>query len=190
MIRLAWVLATAATLLVLGTAAAQSRALPRIGVAPPFALHAQDGRPLALADLRGKVVVLDFIFTSCTDTCPLQTRKLARLRPQLGPEAYFVSITLDPQRDTPAVLQAYARRQGADLGHWAFLTGEPTHIRELARGYGVIVGRTGPGGLIHNALTSVIDRTGTLRVQYLGTRYDLAELGADVRSLIQERGLP
>ena len=190
MLRLAWVLATAATLLVLGTAAAQSRALPRIGVAPPFALHAQDGRPLALADLRGKVVVLDFIFTSCTDTCPLQTRKLARLRPQLGPEAYFVSITLDPQRDTPAVLQAYARRQGADLGHWAFLTGEPTHIRELARGYGVIVGRTGPGGLIHNALTSVIDRTGTLRVQYLGTRYDLAELGADVRSLIQERGLP
>jgi protein SCO1/2 len=159
-------------------------------VAPPFALHAQDGRPLALADLRGKVVVLDFIFTSCTDTCPLQTRKLARLRTELGPQAYFVSITLDPQRDTPAALQAYARRQGADLVHWAFLTGNPAQIREIARGYGVIAGRSGPDGLTHNALTSVIDRAGVLRVQYIGARYDPAELGADVRSLIQERGLP
>lgn len=153
-------------------------------------MHAQDGRPLALADLRGKVVVLDFIFTSCTDTCPLQTRKLARLRTQLGPEAYFVSITLDPQRDTPAVLQTYARRQGANLHDWAFLTGDPAQIRRVARSYGVIAARSGPTGLTHNSLTSVIDRAGTLRVQYLGTRYDLAELSADVLSLIQERGLP
>jgi len=190
MIRLARVLATATTLLALGTAAAQSGALPRIGVAQPFALQAQDGRPLALADLRGKVVVLDFIFASCADSCPLQTRKLARLRTELGPQAYFVSITLDPQRDTPAVLKAYARRQGANLRDWAFLTGSPAQIREVARGYGVIMSRSGPGGLVHNTLTSVIDRAGTLRVQYMGGRYDLAELSADVHSLIQERGLP
>jgi protein SCO1/2 len=190
MARFAPLLAIGAALLALGTVAAEGGALPRIGAAPAFALRTQDGRPLTLADLRSKVVVLDFIFTSCTDTCPLQTRKLARLRSELGPEAYFVSITLDPQHDTPAALRAYAHRQGADLGHWAFLTGDPAQIREVARAYGVIVGRTGSGDLIHNALTSVIDRTGTLRVQYLGTRYDPAELRADVRSLMQDRSLP
>jgi protein SCO1/2 len=184
------VLAAAAMLLALRAAAAQSGALPRIGAAPPFALRTQDGRPLALADLRGRVVVLDFIFTSCADTCPLQTRKLARLRTELGPEAYFVSITLDPQRDTAAALQSYARRQGANLGNWSFLTGDPAQIREVARGYGVIVDRTGPVALVHNTLTSVIDRAGMLRVQYVGARYDPAELRADVRSLIQERSLP
>jgi protein SCO1/2 len=184
------VLAIAATLLALGAAAAGNGELPRIGMAPPFTLMTQDGRPLALADLRGKVVVLDFIFTSCTDTCPLQTRKLARLQPALGPETYFVSITLDPQRDTPAALRAYAVRHGADLGHWAFLTGDPAQIRAVARSYGVIADRAGPAGLTHNPLTSVIDRTGTLRVQYLGARYDPAELRADIRTLLQPRAQP
>jgi protein SCO1 len=133
-------------------------------------------------------VVVDFIFTSCADTCPLQTRKLARLRSQVGPEAYFVSITLDPERDTPAVLRSYARLQGADLAHWAFLTGDPARVLAIARSYGVIAASAGSAGLVHNALTSVIDRAGTLRVQYLGTQFDPLELGSDIRTLIQERG--
>jgi protein SCO1/2 len=185
-VRSAASLAAACLAAVLGAAGAAE--LPRIGPAPPFSLRAQDARALALSDLRGQVVVVDFIFTACTDFCPLQTRKLARLRRELGPEVYFVSITLDPEHDTPAALRSYARQQGADLDHWAFLSGDLAAIRALARRYGVFATRGGSAGLLHNALTSVIDRAGTLRVQYLGTRFDEAELGADIRSLVRERG--
>ena len=169
-----------------GTAHAASKpeALPTIGPAAPFALTAQDERRLSLGDLRGKVVVLTFIYTTCIDTCPLLTAKMAGLQARLGPDfaqrVFFVSVTVDPERDTPAVLKGYGAAHGARFDGWAFLTGTPAEIRE------VFYKKTARGDVDHTFLTSVIDPRGLLRVQYLGVRFEPTELLNDVRSLLGE----
>lgn len=171
-------------------AAKKGDTLPRIDSAPEFTLTTQDGNRLSLQELRGKVVVVTFIFASCTDSCPLLTHKLAtlqsRLGPDFGPQAFFVSVTVDPERDTPEVLKRYASAHGAQLSGWAFLTGTPGEIREIARRYGVAYGKLPSGDMDHTFLTSLVDRSGMLRVQYLGVRFDPDELLGDVRSLLRE----
>ena len=171
-------------------AAPKSEALPTIGPAPAFTLTAQDERRVSLADLRGKVVVLTFIYTTCTDTCPLLTAKMASLQGRLGPDfarrVFFVSITVDPERDTPAVLKGYGAAHGARFDGWAFMTGTPGEIREVAKGYGIFSKKTARGDVDHTFLTSVIDARGRLRVQYLGVRFDPTELLNDVRQALAE----
>jgi protein SCO1 len=184
-------LAIAAGWLAVAGAAGKDTSLPRIGPAPEFTLTTQDGNRLSLEELRGKVVVATFIFASCTDACPLLTAKMAtfqsRLGADFGPQAFFVSVTVDPERDTPEVLKRYASAHGAELAGWAFLTGTPTEIRDVTRRYGVAYKKTPRGDVGHTFLTSLVDRNGTLRVQYLGVRFDPDELLKDIRSLLQER---
>ena len=165
-------------------------ALPVIGPAPPFALTAQDGRRVSLGELRGKVVVVTFIYASCADTCPLLTAKMAGLQTRLGadfgPRVMFVSISVDPERDTPEVLGRYADAHRANAAGWAFLTGSAAEIKDVARRYGVFYKKQPRGDVDHTFLTSLIDRQGTLRVQYLGIRYDADEMLRDLRSLVSE----
>src|SRR5467141_2759697 len=115
------------------------RRLPVIGPAPPFTLTSQDGAPVALADLRGKVVALAFIYTGCPDICPMLTQKMVDVQDALGAEfgakVAFVSITLDPERDTPEVLNDYAQFWGAKPEGWTFLTGSPEAVRDVTRRY-------------------------------------------------------
>jgi protein SCO1 len=169
-------------------AAPKPEALPTIGLAPPFALTTQDERRLSLNDLRGKVVVLTFIYTTCADTCPLLTAKIASLQPRLGPDfarrVFFVSVSVDPERDTPARLRGYGAAHGARFDGWAFLTGTPAEIREVAKRYGIYYKKTARGDVDHTFLTSVIDQRGMLRVQYMGVRFEPTELLNDVRSLL------
>jgi protein SCO1 len=171
-------------------AAPKSESLPTIGPAPAFSLTSQDERRLSLADLRGKVVVLTFIYTTCADTCPLLTAKMAGLQGRLGVDfgarVFFASVTVDPERDTPAVLKTYGAAHGARFDGWAFLTGTPAEIRDVARRYGVFVKKTARGDVDHTFLTSVIDARGVLRVQYMGTRFDPTELLADIRGVLAE----
>jgi protein SCO1/2 len=110
-----------------------------------------------------------------------------RLGRDFGTKIAFVSITVDPERDTPQVLKEYARAFGADLGGWAFLTGAPQAIRELTRRYGVFAAKTADGDIDHSFLTSIVDRRGILRVQYLGARFDPEEFRRDLLSLVKER---
>jgi protein SCO1/2 len=171
-------------------AAPNAEPLPTIGPAAPFTLTTQDERPLSLSDLRGRVVVLTFVYTTCTDTCPLLTAKMASLQPRLGPDfarrVFFVSVTVDPERDTPARLKGYGAAHGARFDGWAFVTGTPSAIREVARRYGVYHRRTARGDVDHTFLTSVIDPQGLLRVQYMGVRFEPSELLDDVRTLLRE----
>ena len=164
--------------------------LPRIGPAPEFALTDQDGRRVALKELRGKVLAVTFIFASCADTCPLLTAKLAAVQDRLGaafgPDVRFVSITVDPERDTPEVLKRYAQAHRANSAGWSFLTGTPAEIRRIAGRYGVIYKKTASGDVDHTFLTSLIDRGGTLRVQYMGVRFDPDELLRDLQGLSKE----
>jgi protein SCO1/2 len=164
--------------------------LPRIGPAPEFSLTTQEDRRLSLQELRGKVVAVTFIYTSCGDTCPLLTAKMVQLQSRLGADfgarVFFVAITVDPERDTPPVLKRYAQAHGANLAGWAFLTGTLAEIRQVARQYGIYAKKTPRGAVDHTFLTSLIDSSGTLRVQYLGVRFDPDELLRDLQALMRE----
>ena len=102
-------------------------------VLPEFSLTDKHNTTITRADLAGKVWVANFIYTHCTDTCPLQSARMADLQKQFpSPDLRFVSISVDPERDTPAVLTEYARRFGAD-DRWWFLTGEKVPIYHLVQ---------------------------------------------------------
>jgi protein SCO1/2 len=168
----------------------QEPPLPTIASAPEFTLTTQDGSQVALTDLRGKVVAVTFIYTLCTNTCPVLTPMMSFVQDQLGADfgtkIAFVSITVDPERDTPQVLKEYAQAFGANLGGWFFLTGPPDVIQDVRRRYGVFALKSANGDVDHTFLTSIIDRRGILRVQYLGVRFDPNEFRHDLLSLLQE----
>lgn len=106
------------------------------GEVPDFTLVERSGRPVGRADLVGKVWLLNFIYTECTETCPTQSLQVARLQAEFAdaPDLRLVSITVDPRHDTREVLTEYARRYGADGERWLFLTGDKREISCLARG--------------------------------------------------------
>jgi protein SCO1 len=164
--------------------------LPKIGPAPEFTLTTQDSQRLSLQELRGKVVAVTFIYTGCADTCPLLTAKLVRLQTRFGAEfgakVFFVAVSVDPERDTPEVLKRYAQTHGANLAGWAFLTGTAAELRQVTRRYGIYSKKTPRGEVDHTFLTSLIDPSGTLRVQYLGVRFNPEELLRDLQSLVEE----
>jgi len=165
-------------------------ALQKIKPAPEFTLTTQDGKRLALKELRGKVLAITFIFASCADTCPLLTAKMAgiqnRLGSDFGSKVYFVSITVDPERDTPEVLKRYTEAHKANTAGWAFLTGTPAEIREVAKRYGIYYKKTPRGDVDHTFLTSLVDQSGTLRVQYMGVQFKPDEMLRDIQSLTRE----
>ena len=167
-----------------------SQSLPKIAPAPDFTLTSQDGGEVKLADFRGKVVAVTFIFTRCTDTCPVLTPVMSfvqdRLGADFGEKIAFVSITVDPERDTPEVLKEYGEAFGANFAGWFFLTGSPPTVREVTRRYGVFAAKAENGNVDHTFLTSIIDRHGILRVQYLGVRFDPEEFRLDLLSLVKE----
>jgi protein SCO1/2 len=181
---------------VLGVAhqAKEGGRLAKIGTAPEFSLTTTDGGRLSLGDLRGKVVAVTFIYATCTDACPLLTDKMVGMQKRLGrdfgPKVRFVSITVDPERDTPQILGQYARNHGVDPAGWAFLTGTPSEIQDVGRRYGIYAKKTDRGDVDHTFLTSIIDQRGILRVQYLGIRFDPEEFLRDMRSLLREATKP
>ena len=165
--------------------------LPVAGQAPDFSLVDQNGGPFTLAGLRGKVVVVNFIYTTCNQACPLLTAKMASLQERLGSDfdssVHFVSISVDPKIDTPEVLRAYAKTHRANLAGWSFLTGTQPMIEEVERAYGVLKKRANRGGRTeHLFVTSLIDRQGSLRVQYLGEGFKPEELLQDLQALLRE----
>jgi protein SCO1 len=169
----------------------QEPPLPKIAPAPEFALTSQDGAPVTLADFRGKVVAVTFMFTLCTATCPVLTPMMSlvqdRLEHDFGTKIAFASITVDPERDTPEVLKMYAQAFGANLAGWSFLTGNPDAIQDVMRRYGVYASKAEGGDVDHTFLTSIVDPNGILRVQYLGVRFDPEEFRRDLLSLLKER---
>jgi protein SCO1/2 len=155
--------------------------------APDFELVDQNGAKLRLADLRGKLVLLDFIFTSCPGPCPILTSAHVTLQRSLPPElrarTRFVSISLDPVRDTPMALRAYAQERGADLTGWSFLTGDPEAVARVIQAYGVGTMRREDGELDHLVATFLIDQEGRIARRFIGLEHEPEDLRRELESL-------
>jgi protein SCO1/2 len=142
--------------------------------APDFELVDQDGAKLRLADLRGKLVLLDFIFTSCPGPCPILTSAHVTLQRSLSPElrarTRFVSISL-------------AQERGADLTGWSFLTGDPEAVARVVQAYGVGTLRRPDGQLDHLVATFLIDAEGRIAQRFIGLEHEPEELRRKLESL-------
>ena len=162
--------------------------------APAFVLLDQDGNRFDSTALHGKVVALNFIFTTCTDVCPLFTANFAQLQRTLkneyGANLFLVSITADPEVDSPKVLKAYAQRYGADFRNWAFLTGSEAQLKPVWKSFDVRVIKKGRGLVQHTSLTTVIDRQGIRRFNFFGEKWPLKDLLRDTSALLEEKPKP
>jgi cytochrome oxidase Cu insertion factor (SCO1/SenC/PrrC family) len=120
---------------------------------PDVVLIDQYGRPVAVASLRGKPVLFDFIYTSCPGPCQLLTQHMKliadKLGPDLGPKVLFVSVTVDPDRDRPTRLLDYARALNANVRGWYFLTGSSAQIDELMQAFRLERSRDNDGEINH-----------------------------------------
>ena len=156
--------------------------------APPFELLDVSGETVSLAGLAGRVLLVDFIFTRCPGPCPILTSShvsVQRLLPQAVREAtHFVSISIDPLRDTPADLEAYALARGADLSDWSFLTGPPDEIGKVVEAYGVGTGRSADGQIEHVLATFLVDPRGRIVKRYIGLDHDPAAIVADLEAVV------
>jgi protein SCO1/2 len=172
-------------LVVLLTACGPSQPLPVLGQVPDFALTAETGKPFTRQELMGRVWVADFVYTTCTGPCPLMSAKMRRVQSSV-PDVRLVSFSVDPARDTPEALAAYARRFHADPGRWVFLTGSHATLQMLSRDAFKLSDVT--PDLTHSTRFVLMDRESRIR-GYYGTSDDSAipQLIADIRRLQQEK---
>lgn len=147
-----------------------------------FTLTECTGHTVTRADLQGKILVVDFLFTGCSLTCPVVNRCMAQIQ-QLTtnqPDVRLVSLTVDPRDDTPAVLAQYAEQFGADTNRWLFLTGEKSELYNLI-GNSFLTQGPGdpfnymPGNFTHTERIAVVDATGRVRAYFDGLRDDAAQ---------------
>jgi len=151
---------------------AQNIAASPKNFAPEFNLTDSNGQPFASTALRGTVWIADFIFTSCAGQCPMMTEQMRLLQRRLPQSVQLVSISVDPERDTPAVLAQYASRQGAQPGRWHFVTGEKAAIQRLTlQGFHLGYAEGGPKEepIVHSVRLILVDRQGEIRGRYDGT---------------------
>ncbi|MET0151159.1 MAG: SCO family protein [Candidatus Binatia bacterium] len=114
--------------------------LADFGVVPDFSLTERSGRALTRADLAGGPWIADFVFANCPGACPLLSGEMASLHRRLGDRVRLVSFSVDPARDTPQALTAYADRFGASRTSWLFVTGPVAPMRQLiGRGFHLAV---------------------------------------------------
>jgi protein SCO1/2 len=136
---------------------------------PDAPLVDEDGKPRPISSYRGKRLILTFIYTQCPDAefCPLMSQNFAALQRQIAAtpalsDVQLLSISFDPEHDTPQVLKAYARTQQADPKIWHFATAPIEHVKAFAAKFGLAVTSNGSPVLIHNLATAVIDAQGRL----------------------------
>ena len=151
-------------------------ALPKLFPVPDAALISETGKRVRLSELKGYVTVYDFIFTNCAGTCPVMTATMRRLTSKVDKNAKvrFVSISVDPERDTPAVLREYASKVRND-DRWMFLTGDKQTIVNLSvNGFKLAAGGTGASpneSILHSAKFAIADQNGMIR-EYYGAEND------------------
>lgn len=156
------------------------------GPAPDFALEDADGNPVRLQDFEGKVVVLHFIYAGCPDVCPLHAERIGEIQRMVNEtpmkdRVQFITITTDPERDTPDVLKAYGPVHGLDsTTNWMFLTSGPDRpedtTRKLAEEFGHGFTVTDDGLQIHSVVTHIIDQNGKWVANFHGLGFEPTNL--------------
>ncbi|MCA9531990.1 MAG: SCO family protein [Myxococcales bacterium] len=198
--RLSRPLCVLALLLPLGLAAVVSgcdghaRALPTLSRVPDLSLTDQRGEAFHARQLDGSVWVADFIFTRCTSICPLLTTQMSNLQRRFasyGDKLRFVSISVDPAYDTPAILASYAKDRGANTDNWSFLTGDRDAIEHLlVDGFKVRMGtrqKDADGNDVdinHSGHFVLVDRTRHIRGYYADDADGIARLRRDLKALL------
>lgn len=132
-------------------------------VLPDTRFVSQTGREVRFSDLRGKIVLLSFVYTRCPDVsiCPAISGKFLYLEHHLDPRRFqLVELTLDPLHDSPAVLAAYAKQFGADPKIWSLIDGEPAQVKNLIDGFALAPLETNPGRIIHGDTLVITGRDG------------------------------
>jgi protein SCO1/2 len=159
--------------------------------APSFTLTDQSGKPFHFKPESGKLVLVNFIYTTCPDVCPFFTAKLAAIQRTLAGEQsdnyLLLSITTDPARDTPAKMKEYAAAFKADFRRWHFLTGSPKELAQVWKDFGIRVQDLGNGQIQHTNLVTLIDAKGFRRVNYYGDKWQEKEVLTDLRRLAGEK---
>ena len=168
------------------------RSLDSLGAVPPFQLVNQEGQPFGSAQVNGKIWIADFVFTSCPGPCPMISSRMAELqRPLENSDVHLVSFSVDPEKDTPAVLRDYAERLHALNGRWEFLTGPTNAIYDLIqKGFKLAVsdGASELGVPVHSTRAALVDRHGAIRGYYDMTAPDsVTKLLADTSHLLREQ---
>ncbi|MGA9723215.1 MAG: SCO family protein [Candidatus Binatus sp.] len=151
---------------------------------PEVSLIDQHGTSVSLASLKGKPVLIDFIYTSCASTCPMLTAKMAAIAHQLGPalgaDVTIVSITLDPEHDGPAELAKYAKSHDAAGNGWIFLTGTPAQIDQVLALFKLRRTREGDGTITHSIEAFLLGPDGHQIRQYNALEVSPDAVAADV----------
>lgn len=188
-------LLTALTSLALVGGCRGEEPIPELLPIGPFSLTNQEGRSVSLADLRGKVWIASFIFTSCPDICPVMSSQVANLHRRIEHEdVRFVSVSVDPAHDTPEQLREYAGRFRADPERWWFLTTrEPDEMRGIIeRAFRMPSGERqervdGRYDILHSPRFMLVDRRGMLRGLYETDAAGMERLVRDIERLRAER---
>ena len=163
--------------------------------APAFTFQDADGKVFRLADFRGKVVVLHFIYAGCPDVCPLHAERIAEIqamvnRTPMKDMVQFISISTDPEHDTPEILRPYGPAHGLDDANWVFLTTMPDQpsalTRKLVEAYGHKFIRADDGTLTHGIITHVIDKQGRWRANFHSLKFASVNLTLFVNALTND----
>jgi protein SCO1/2 len=158
-----------------------------LGDVQPFHLQDQANQPFSLANLKGKTWVADFIYTSCPDQCPMMSRHMQVIQGLLPSDAAveLVSITIDPHKDSPAVLARYAQKYHADGKRWHFLTGPMTAVKSVVDNFKLLAPPDKPGrpSINHSNRLVLVDAKAQIRGYYDGT--DQQEVQKLVKDLSQ-----
>lgn len=170
----------------------RSRSIMSYGSVPEFHLTNQNGQPFGSAQLKGKIWVADFIFTTCPGPCPMISSRMSELqKPLEKTDVHLVSVSVDPAHDTPAVLQGYAEKLHARPERWDFLTGSQAAIYDLSRnGFKLAIddGSGEKGTPVHSTRVILVDRHGEIRGYYDATAPDaVTKLLADTNHLLREQ---
>lgn len=156
-----------------------------------FSLIERSTQPIHLNDLKGKVWVCDFIFTRCSGICPMMSKRMADLQKELPQDEnlLWVSFSVDPEWDTPQVLDEYAKKYDADPKQWLFLTGERNKIHQLIKEdfkLGVEAGKRMNEPIIHSNRFVLVDGDAQIRGFYQANdKNDLIDLKRDLKALLE-----
>ena len=148
---------------------------------PEFTFTNQEGKPIGRAQMEGKITVVDFFFTSCPSICPVMSKEMARVNDMFRdePQVQLMSISIDPEYDTPQILKEYADEHQAIPGKWHFLSGPKQETFQLARCGFVLPALDGngvPDDFVHSDKFMLIDEQGRIRGYYSGTTREEVDL--------------